>query len=74
MLLAPKAEALAKREAMVRANGKAHPYAGALAWCKAQALIPANAGPDAAVTALPEDRFDVVLRFTRRNVFEAYRI
>lgn len=74
MLLAPKAEATAKRETMIRKYGKAHPYAGALAWCVEYKLIDANANPDAPVTALPEGRFNTVKDFTRRSVFEAYQI
>ena len=72
MLLAPKSEALAKRESMIRRNGKAHPYAGALAWCGRAGLIDANANPDAPVTSLPGSRFDAAPDFTRRSVFEAY--
>ena len=74
MLLSPKTEAMAKREAMIRKNGKAHPYAGALAWCAEQKLIDAGVGPDLPVTALPENRFDTTKDLTRRSVFEAYRI
>ena len=74
MLLSPKAEAMAKRESMIRKSGKAHPYAGALAWCAKEKLIDANANPDAPVTSLPEGRFDTVKGFTRRSVLEAYRV
>lgn len=74
MLLAPKAEAMAKREAAIRKSGKAHPYAGAMAWCIEQKLIGANANPDAPVTALPEEKFTEVKEFSRRNVYEAYQI
>ena len=74
MLLSPRREAMAKREAMIRASGKAaHPYAGAMAWCREQGLIPASAGPDAPVTVLPEGLFAPVKEFTRRAVYTAYR-
>ncbi len=74
MLLAPKAEALAEREKLIRASGKAaHPYAGALAWCRRQGLIPADARRDAPLTKLPEGRFDAAADLTRRGVFAAYR-
>lgn len=74
MLLAPKAEAMAKREAMIRKAGKAHPYAGALAWCVEQKLVDAGASPDAPVTALPEGSFAAAKDFTRRSVYEAYQM
>ena len=74
MLLAPKAEAMALREARVRADGKAHPYAGAMAWCREQKLIPEGAQPEQPVTALPEQRFDAAKDFTRRSVYAAYRV
>lgn len=74
MLVAPKAEAMAKREKLIRSEGKAHPYAGAMAWCQAQKLIPAGVSSDAPVAELPESKFDTVLIFTRRNVLEAYRM
>ena len=74
MLVAPKAEAMARREKLIRSEGKAHPYAGAMAWCQAQKLIPAGVSSDAPVAELPESKFDTVLIFTRRNVLEAYRM
>lgn len=74
MLVAPKAEAMAKREKLIRSEGKAHPYAGAMAWCQAQKLIPAGVSSDALVAELPESKFDTVLIFTRQNVLEAYRM
>ena len=74
MLLAPKSEAMALREAMIRRAGRAaHPYAGALRWCAEQGLLPDGAQPDAPVTALPPERFDAVHSFSRRSVYEAYR-
>jgi len=73
MLLAPKGEAIARREAIVRRSGKAHPYAGALAWCAGQKLIGADAKPDAPVARLPEGLFDEPADFSRRSVYEAYR-
>ena len=72
MLLAPREEALGRRVSMLRAGEKAHPYAGALAWCAQQGLLAADACPDAPLTALPEGLFAPVEHFTRRNVYRAY--
>ena len=74
MLLAPKAEAMALREERVRTSGKAHPYAGAMAWCQAHERIPADAQPEQPVTALPEKYFAPTKDFTRRSVYAAYRV
>lgn len=73
MLLAPRAETVSRRAAMLRAGKKAHAYAGAIAWCAEQGLLPADARPDTPLTALPEGLFDPAERFTRRNVYRAYR-
>lgn len=72
MLLAPKGEAIARRQKLIRANGKAHAYAGAMEWCIQQGLIDENASPDAPVSTLPEDLFDETDSFTRRSVYKAY--
>ena len=73
MLLCPKEEALSRRHAMLRKNGKAHPYAGAMEWCCQQGLIPAAAAAEAPVTALPEAYFEATSDFSRRGVYSAYK-
>ena len=73
MLLAPKTDAMRLREEIVRAEGKAHPYAGAMAWCRAEKLIPDSAQPEQPVTALPEGLFAPTQDFTRRGVYAAYK-
>ncbi|MBE7002849.1 MAG: polysaccharide deacetylase family protein [Ruminococcaceae bacterium] len=75
MLLAPKPEAMARREAMIRRAGKSvHPYAGAMAWCAEQGLLPAGSSPDAPITALPSGRFSPTGELSRRGVFTAYQM
>lgn len=74
MLLAPREQALAAREEMIRRSGRAvHPYAGAMTWCMGEKLIPADAAPERPVTALPEARFDKVEGFSRREVLAAFK-
>ena len=74
MLLAPRENALAIREEMIRRSGKAvHPYAGAMSWCTGEKLIPASVGPELPVTELPESLFDPVTGFSRREVYAAYK-
>lgn len=72
MLLAPREEAIARRVSMLRAGKKAHAYAGAIAWCAEQGLLPAEANPDAPLTNLPAGMFGPAEHFTRRNVYRAY--
>ena len=74
MLLCPREEAISRRLAIIQKTGKAHAYAGAMDWCKAQGLLAPDAGPDAPVTSLPEGLFDPVSVFTRRNVYAAYHL
>ena len=75
MLLAPKEEALCRRQVMVRRSGKrVEAYAGAMDWCAAQGLIDRAAKPGDPVTALPEGLFAPVEGpCTRRAVYAAYR-
>ena len=74
MLLAPKPEAMRRREEMVRSGGRAHPYAGAMAWCREQSLLPETAQPEQPVTALPEGLFEPTEDLTRRGVYTAYKM
>ncbi len=74
MLIAPKDDALKKREALIRASGKsAHPYAGAMEWCGENGVIPKDAKPDSPVTFLPEGYFEKTNDFSRRGVFTAFK-
>ena len=73
MLLAPREEATAIRFRLLRAGKKPHAYAGALQWCAARGLLPADAKPDAPVTALPKELFAPVRDVSRRSVYRAYR-
>ncbi len=73
MLLCPKQDALSGRLSRIRKTGKAHAYAGAMDWCRAQGLIADHAKPDAPVTALPESYFEQPKDFTRRSIYAAYR-
>ncbi len=72
MLLCPRQEAIDRRLGLIRAKGKAGAYAGALAWCAEQGLLPRDAAPDAPVTALPEGHFAPTADLTRRGVYAAY--
>lgn len=75
MLLAPRQEAMARREAMIRTSGKAaHPYAGAMAFCREHGLLPAGAGQDTPVSSLPGRLFEPAGDFSRRAVYEAYKL
>ena len=73
MLLAPREETTAIRLRLLRAGKKPHAYAGALQWCAARGLLPADAKPDAPVTALPKELFAPVRDVSRRSVYRAYR-
>ncbi|MBO4914338.1 MAG: polysaccharide deacetylase family protein [Oscillospiraceae bacterium] len=73
MLLAPKADAIALREKMIRSSGRAvHPYAGAMAWCEEKGVFPSGASPDAPVAALPAEFFAPTGDLSRRGVYAAY--
>ena len=72
MLLCPREEAIRGRLALIRKNGKAHAYAGAMAWCASKGLIAKDAKPDAPLTSLPQDLFDPPADFTRRSVYAAF--
>ncbi|MBQ1372139.1 MAG: hypothetical protein IIY70_04325, partial [Oscillospiraceae bacterium] len=79
MLLCPREEALGRRLAMLRSGKKVGPYAGALAWCAEQKLLPdlskaGRHGWNAPVMALPESYFEACSDFTRRSVYRAVRL
>lgn len=75
MLLAPREEALERRWNMQRINGKrAHAYAGAMDYCIEQGILGTDARPDALLTALPSEYFKETTDFSRRGVYEAYRM
>ena len=73
MLLCPREEAISRRLAAIRSKGSAHAYAGAMAWCMEQGLLPKDADPKAPVTTLPEALFEPTTDFTRRGVYAAFR-
>ena len=72
MLLCPRDEALARRVKLLRQSGRAHPYAGAMDWCREQGLLPDSAQPEIPVTQLPEAFFAPAKDFHRRSVYEAF--
>ena len=74
MLIAPKEEAMKIREEIIRKNGKAHPYAGAMEYCRKNNLIKASATAEQPVTELPESLFNKTGDYSRRGVFSAYKI
>ncbi len=75
MLLAPREEAVSRRQARIRKSGKAEPpYCGALEWCVEQGLLSAGVKASDPVRALPEQQFDATDDFTRRGVYAAYRL
>ena len=74
MLIAPKEEAMKIREDIIRKNGKAHPYAGAMEYCRKNNLIKASATAEQPVTELPESLFNKTGDYSRRGVFSAYKI
>lgn len=74
MLLAPKSEAISRRNAMIKAKGKAvHAYAGALDWCVQNGILSKEDSADKPVTHLPEKYFEPTSSFTRESVYKAYR-
>ena len=74
MLLAPRQEAVSRREALIRRKGKAGPYAGAMEYCREARLLPADARPSEPVRSLPEELFETPENFTRRAVYRAYKM
>lgn len=77
MLLAPREAAVEERFRRLLAGERAfrHRYSGAMAWCKAQKLLPENAKPDTALNAelLPSAYFPVPPEaFTRRAVLRSF--
>ena len=76
MLLCPREEFLARRLAEGRTRGGrrgSHPYAGALAWCAEQGILPAGAAPDEPLRALPAAFFEPTGDFSRRGVLRALK-
>ena len=74
MLLAPKGEAMDRRNAKIVTEGKrAEVCWGAMSWCAEKGYITSTAKSSDLVTKLPEDLFDSVSDFTRRSVYTAYR-
>ncbi len=74
MLLCPKEEAMARRWAKIRKNGRREgAYCGALEWCAERGLLPKGAKADSLVASLPGGLFGPVKGFTRREVYAAYQ-
>lgn len=74
MLMAPKEEAMGRRHAKIRAEGKRVEVCwGAMNWCVEQGLIDPAAKSSDLVTKLPEGLFEEVSDYTRRSVYAAYR-
>ena len=81
MLAAPREAAVDDRLEQLRAGSRAYRsrYSGAMAWCKAQGILPKNAKENAPLTAEllknAEALFTAVPEtFTRRAVLRAYQI
>ena len=73
MLLAPKKEAMSRRNAKIRADGKRVEVCwGAMNWCIEQGYIDPAAKSADPVTKLPEGLFGDVDDYTRRSVYAAY--
>lgn len=73
MLLAPREEAVSRRQEMIRKNGFAEPYAGAMSWCREQGILPDDAYSLEPVKSLPEACFEPCKGFSRREVYAAYK-
>ena len=76
MLLCPPKEAVARRLALVRKNGQAHAYAGALEWCKEKGLLQEEKylKINEPLSSLPEGYFEPAGDYTRRGVYRAVRM
>ena len=74
MLLAPKSEAMSRRNAKIRAEGKRVEVCwGAMNWCVEQGYIDPAAKSSDPVTKLPEGLFEAVGDYSRRSVYGAYK-
>ena len=74
MLLAPKGEAMSRRNSKIRAAGKRVEVCwGAMNWCVEQGYIDPAAKSADPVTKLPEGLFGDVDDYTRRSVYAAYK-
>ena len=75
MLLAPRGEAIGRRVAKIRETGAPqHANWGAMDWCAEQGILKYAMDPDGTVSSLPSDFFAPAKGYTRRQVYEAYRI
>ena len=75
MLLCPKTESIARRNAQIQKTGKTvHRYFGAMDWCTEQGLLKKGTKPDASLTALPETYFEPCKDFSRGSVYQAYKM
>lgn len=75
MLLAPREEAINRRQARIARTGKGADHCcGALEYCIEQGILSPETQSTAPVSALPEPLFDPTSDYTRRGVYTAYRI
>lgn len=75
MLLAPRGEAVERRIRKIREGGQPlHAYWGAMDWCAEQGLLDRNANPADPVKSLPGDLFGPAKGYTRRQVYEAFKV
>ena len=74
MLIAPRKAAVEGRRAILKRDGKASKYAGAMEYCVERGYIPRGAKESEPVTALPGAFFGKVEGFTRREVMRAYKL
>ena len=75
VLLAPRGEAIGRRVAKIRETGAPqHANWGAMDWCAEQGILKYAMDPDGTVSSLPSDFFAPAKGYTRRQVYEAYRI
>ena len=73
MLIAPKKAAVEGRRAILKRDGKASKYAGAMEYCAERGYIPRGTKEADPVTALPDGLFGSAEGFTRREVMRAYK-
>ena len=74
LLLCPKAEALSRRNAQIRALRRAVPFSwGAVDWCIEHRLLLPEHRADLPVASLPEAYFEKTADFSRRSIFAALK-
>lgn len=75
MILCPREEALRRRMEKMRRTGKKEgPYDGAMEYCVERHIVSQRQKPEQLVTQLPELFFEKSNGFSRRAVYEAYKM